>query len=47
MLKSTFPELDWEIAVNTRATLMLFDLQGSTRGEVGYFRIIQQARTIS
>lgn len=31
MMRMTFPELDWEIGVRTRATLMLFDLQLYTR----------------
>lgn len=31
MMRLTFPELDWEIGVRTRATLMLFDLELNTR----------------
>jgi hypothetical protein len=31
MMRLAFPELDWEIGVRTRATLMLFDLQFNTR----------------
>jgi hypothetical protein len=32
MLKLTFPELDWETDVNTRAALLILEFSSNTRG---------------
>jgi len=45
MMRLAFPELDWEIGVRTRATLMLFDLQLNTR-KVQQLNASRHCRTV-